>query len=1137
MSFLTRLFGKGKKRINLEVTKLGEEKTEPKAEGMGTTLRKPEEAPASPQKKEDPELTALEMAKRRGWEVKTLPTWKPGDVILDTYEVEDVISCGMGHVYIANHNKWNVKLAIKPPNEKMLFDKDFFPSILRMGLHPNIAYCYYIRNIEEVPHIFIEYVNGGNLRQWFEEGKCIDYRTNLNLATQFCHGMEHAHSKGIIHHGIKPENVLMTKDGTLKISDFGLLGTDFGTLGGAKDYMAPEQFEDPHNVDERANIFSFGVCLYEMFCGNKPYEVTTGPKQQAPDPIAMSGSKNFPKQIASVMAKTIQWEPLDRYSSFKEIGKELIQIYQMIYKEKSLYSDLKLVNIEADGLNNLGVSYFELGKKADAVSCWKKAIEINHTHLEATYNFSLVEWRDGDIEYPEVLRRLDNCSNSFTNRERLSELKAFIHAEGFKRDAARDVLKMLPGRYEDVFSGKNIGQIDCQKALKGGFKFFTSVSLSSDARYAVSADGSKSFTIWDFLTGQLRDINKGHTDQVNSVSLTSDGRYAVSGSKDKTLRLWDLETGECLRTMGGHTGWVNAISLTPDARFVVSGGDDNVLRLWDLETGRCMRTMKGHVSSITTVAITADGRYAVSGSKDKTLRLWDTETGQCACTMKGHTGLVNSVSLTPDGRFVLSGSEDKALRLWDLETGQCLRIMKGHVSSITTVAITADGRYAISGSEDKALLLWDLETGRRLYTCNNPLNVGSAFSASLTPDGRFAISGGDFPSAVQIWSFEIGEPYRAEPMLSSLKDFEQRKKEEDLLEEAIRKAEELYKKGDHKQSFSILYKAWKDTGFSHKDEIHRLYSRLIKKGRIKDLTFSFQKKMLGGHTNGIVEASITPDGRYAVSGSKDKTVRLWNLETGQCLRIMEGHTDKVLTVFPTPDGRYAVSGGEDNTLRLWTLETGQCVRTMKGHTDTVHSVSLTQNGRYAVSGSKDKTLRKWDLETGQCLCIMEGHTIDVNRVSITPDGRYAISGSKDKTLRLWDLENGQCLRTMQGHTDEVLAVSLTSDGKYAVSGSGDDENALRLWDLRNGRCVCTMEGHTRKVLSVALTPNGRYAVSGSVDKTLRVWDTETGKCLCAMEADILYVSSVSLNQDGRYAVSVGSDTMALWEFIWDLAFD
>ena len=126
---------------------------------------------------------------------------------------------------------------------------------------------------------------------------------------------------------------------------------------------------------------------------------------------------------------------------------------------------------------------------------------------------------------------------------------------------------------------------------------------------------------------------------------------------------------------------------------------------------------------------------------------------------------------------------------------------------------------------------------------------------------------------------------------------------------------------------------------------------------------------------------------------------------------MEGHHDRVCSVSLTPDGRYAVSASNDKTLRVWDLESGQCLRTLEGHTEGVVSVSLTPDGQYAVSGSEDNTLRVWDMKTGRCLHIMEGHEDDVNSIAITPESRYAVSGSSDKDLRMWDLVTGQYLHT------------------------------------------------------------------------------------------------------------------------------
>ncbi len=288
-------------------------------------------------------------------------------------------------------------------------------------------------------------------------------------------------------------------------------------------------------------------------------------------------------------------------------------------------------------------------------------------------------------------------------------------------------------------------------------------------------------------------------------------------------------------------------------------------------------------------------------------------------------------------------------------------------------------------------------------------------------------------------------------------------------------------------------------------------------------------RTLESHNETIGCASVTPDGRRAVSTSWDQTLlRVWDLESGQCLRTLKGHIRSVFSVSVTPDGRRAVSGSFDNTLRVWDLESGECLRTLKGHTSTVKSVSVTPDGRRAVSGSSDNTLRVWDLESGECLRTLNGHTNSVTDVSVTPDGRCAISASHDCTLRAWDLESGLCQRTLVDHTSWVECVSVTPDGRRAVSGSLDD--TLRVWDLENGQCLRTLGG-SGGVLCVSMTPDGRRAVSasgsGTEDGTLRVWDLESGLCLRILDRYHGTISSVSVMPDGRRAVSA-SGRLKIW---------
>jgi small GTP-binding protein len=203
-------------------------------------------------------------------------------------------------------------------------------------------------------------------------------------------------------------------------------------------------------------------------------------------------------------------------------------------------------------------------------------------------------------------------------------------------------------------------------------------------------------------------------------------------------------------------------------------------------------------------------------------------------------------------------------------------------------------------------------------------------------------------------------------------------------------------------------------------------------------------------------------------------------------KILRGHKATVIGVAITADGRRAVSGSYDHTVRVWDLDAGTCLAMLEGHSNYVWEVAVTPDGRRAVSGSLDRTAQVWDLEVGACLATLEGHSDQVRGVAITPDGRRVVSSSSDKTVRVWDADAGTCLATLEGHTSEVWGVAITADGKRVVSGSYDQ--TVRVWDADAGTCLATLEGHSKNVWGVAITPDGRRAVSGSNDKTMRVWE-------------------------------------------------
>jgi WD40 repeat protein/serine/threonine protein kinase len=298
--------------------------------------------------------------------------------------------------------------------------------------------------------------------------------------------------------------------------------------------------------------------------------------------------------------------------------------------------------------------------------------------------------------------------------------------------------------------------------------------------------------------------------------------------------------------------------------------------------------------------------------------------------------------------------------------------------------------------------------------------------------------------------------------------------------------------------------------------------------RVWDLEGNRSARSLARHTGPIKAVAITPDGRRAVSASSDHTLRVWDLESGRSLRTLRGHSNPVSHITITSQGCRAISASSGRTLRVWDLQSGRSVRRLVAHAKPVNALTVTPDGRHAITASSDQTLRVWDLESGHLVRTLEGHSDSVNAVVVRPDGRCAISASADHTLRVWDLENGRLVRTLEGHSDSVNAVVLTPDGHYSISASAD--RTLRVWDLDRGRSVHTLEGHTNSVTAVVLSPDGRRAISGSADHTLRVWDLKTGKSVCTLAGHTDWVTAAAVTPDGRRAISGSADhTLRIWD--------
>lgn len=309
----------------------------------------------------------------------------------------------------------------------------------------------------------------------------------------------------------------------------------------------------------------------------------------------------------------------------------------------------------------------------------------------------------------------------------------------------------------------------------------------------------------------------------------------------------------------------------------------------------------------------------------------------------------------------------------------------------------------------------------------------------------------------------------------------------------------------------------------------------------------------GGHRAKVVNVMSTSDGKYLVSASNDKTIRIWDTSTGEVVRVFRGNIGSgyegmIYAAALSPDNRLLAVGGwvgsftdkkakeEEGAhkIRLIDFQTGEVKALLKGHTDVIYGLAFSPDGNRLLSGSGDKTVRIWNVRTQQTLHVLKGHTDVIYAVAFSPDGSIAVTGSYDDTLKLWNAKSGSLIKTLKGHTNDVKSVAFTPNGKYILSGGFD--KTIRMWDGRTGRFIKVLASQNRPVLSISITPNSRYVLSGiggfgSGGNECRVFSIPSGKKITTFTKHRNIVLTTDIFPDGRTAATGGFEGEI---YIWNI---
>ena len=293
-----------------------------------------------------------------------------------------------------------------------------------------------------------------------------------------------------------------------------------------------------------------------------------------------------------------------------------------------------------------------------------------------------------------------------------------------------------------------------------------------------------------------------------------------------------------------------------------------------------------------------------------------------------------------------------------------------------------------------------------------------------------------------------------------------------------------------------------------------------------------------GHSAGVWSVAFSPDDSFLASASRDTTVRLWKVATGQQLAVLRGHTDEVDVVAFAPDGELLASGSSDNTIRLWYGTTGEPARMhLIRHSVSIISVCFAPEGTKLAAGCGDGTIRLWDPQTGREIAAIDNcHFGLVYSVQFSPDGKSLVSAAYDHTARLWTWQDDEAepsLVFLIGHTDSVRSAVFSPDGKYIFSAS--DDITIKIWAARSGQTtVLPLLAHVGLIRSIAVSFDGAFIVSGSDDGLVYVWDAHTGDQKFLLPLHASSVSSVAVSSDGRLIASAShskseDDSIRLWD--------
>lgn len=1029
--------------------------------------------------------------------------WQVGETLLNLYRViERLGEREPSATYHVSHRLWHQSLAMKvlPRQQQTEAELQNFrqrcKGWLKLGLHPHIASFYYVRQWQGQLLLFSEYVAAGSLQTWIQTGRLarnsdamrgsapIALKQILDLAIQAAWGLDYLHQNRLVCGRLKPQNLLITGSGILKLTDL------------------------HHSTNLRP----------------------------------VDDLRAWAKLILG-LAPQLDWWPTSlrdlfqsceaqRPPTLQQCAHRLIEYYHDHFHSPYGRQAPMPQQWQADSLNNQAVALIDLNRPEEAVRLWQKAKQLQPQHPAATYNHDLWRWRSRQITNEQLLADLATLPPS------AADLVAFLQLERNDPQAALQAFATYRHHSPQLSAPQQAAfalaqEVQSHTTTPEGKTLDavapTVLDYSPDGQYALWGSPDGSMMLWECRTHQGHRLAGHPGERIALIAFSPDQCYLITiashpTTQEQALKLWSRMTGKCLATFPQLQTWEGLEQGPIQQRWSAEGRyflrqTEVTLRLMEVATGDCLFIC--HRDG-TPLLRTPQGQYGVTASAQP--RLWDLHREVCLTSFAAPQG-VTAVAMHPDGRRCLTGNGAGELTVWSLQ-GKVLNRLQVAPTLIHSLSVSRDGQLCLVGSQ--TVELWSLETGQWLRS----LTRNPSQRAVLNPDGSQALVSGEQLTLWHIHQQQV--TYQAPFHLCIAQSLAAERSVAQEYHQGIAQAEKALGQERWLEAWQALQGVRSLPGYREDHHAFALWTQLYTKLPHQNLQHTWELQSFTAHVGSIHTAEFTPDGQ-AFTGSRDGTIKRWHITPERTLGQVVGNPRGYLDSCSIhPQGQTVITSSRKSGLQQWDVATGQLLQTLS--TPQFHCVRLAQSpdGHYLIGGTAQGELYLWELSTGQMLRHWQAHGAAINALCFSPDSLYCVSAGASNSWKRWEIATGVCVQTVTTPQSTLTSLAYSPDGHYLVTTSQDQ--TLIVWSVTLGRRLHTLRGHQGTITAACFSRDSHHLLSGSTDQTAKLWNVLTGDCAATLAVRGTAVTGVALSPDSRYALTVTENGYGkLWALDWQLA--